>query len=287
MDHAGPEVAVIDVAAARRDLADTLFADVSWVGETGSTNADLLARARAGAPEGAVLVADHQTAGRGRLNRRWQDAPGSSLLVSMLTRPTQPPTGLANDGLHLVSMAVGVAAAEAIASVTGVAAGLKWPNDVVLDIGGETRKLGGILADSLVSGGEVEALVVGLGINVNWPAEIPAELADRGIALNRLVGHEVDRTRLLVDLLQRTAQHYGRLAAVTGRAELTDRYRRLSATLGRRVRVEVPGETIVGDAFDVNGYGHLLVIDDCPDRPREISVGDVIHLRLDDTGSER
>jgi BirA family transcriptional regulator, biotin operon repressor / biotin---[acetyl-CoA-carboxylase] ligase len=287
MEHAGPDAAVIDIAAVRRDLAGTLFADVSWVGETGSTNADLLARARAAAPEGVVLVADHQTAGRGRLNRRWQAAPGSSLLLSMLTRPTRPPTGLANDRLHLVSLAVGVAAAEAIASVTGVAAGLKWPNDVVIDVGGETRKLSGVLADSLVSGGEVDALVVGIGINVNWPAEVPAELADRGTALNRLVGHEVDRTRLLVEVLRRTAEHYGRLAGAAGRAELTGRYRRLSATLGRRVRVEVSGETIIGDAFDVNSDGHLLVIDDCPDRPREISVSDVIHLRLDATGPDR
>src|SRR3954452_12362953 len=124
---------------ANRALAGTRFAAVRWVDETGSTNADLLAAARDGAAEGAVLVADHQTAGRGRADRSWQAPPGSSLLLSVLLRP--PPRLAALSGL-----ALGVSATEAIEEVTGVTVKLKWPNDVVWPGAGDPgdRKMGGI-----------------------------------------------------------------------------------------------------------------------------------------------
>ena len=111
-------------------LAGTRFADVRWVGETGSTNTDALALARDGAPEGVVLVADHQTAGRGRLGRTWEAPPGASLLVSVLLRP---PAAVAD----AVTMAAGVAMAEAVAEVAGVDARLKWPNDLVVAVDGD------------------------------------------------------------------------------------------------------------------------------------------------------
>ncbi len=164
-------------------LAGSLFGDVRWVDQTGSTNRDLLEAAREGAAEGVVLVADHQTAGRGRLGRRWEAPPGSSLLVSILTRPAVCLTRV-ND----VTMAVAVAAAEACREVAGVAPRLKWPNDLVLEVDGATRKVGGILAESIVEGDRLEALVVGLGLNVTWPEDLPDELAAIATSLPRRAG---------------------------------------------------------------------------------------------------
>lgn len=250
--------------------------------ETTSTNADLLELARDGAPEGLVLVADHQTAGRGRLDRRWEAPPGASLLLSILTRPAEPPRSLGLDQLHLVSNAVGVAAAVAARRATGAAVGLKWPNDLVIDTDDGVRKVSGILAETVLVDGRADALVVGIGINVNWPPDLPDELAGIAIALNHVAGHEIDRDALLDDLLTELTHWYGALATTAGRAELLGRYRELSATIGRRVRVELAGETVVGDAIDLSSDGHLLVVDECPDRPREIVAGDVVHLRPHD-----
>src|SRR3954449_7504897 len=113
---------------ARARLAGTRFADVRWVPETGSTNADALALARDGAPEGLVVVADHQTAGRGRLDRRWEAPPGSSLLVSVLLHA---PAQSGPQEAHRAVTAAAVALARAVRTVAGVDAGMKWPNDVV------------------------------------------------------------------------------------------------------------------------------------------------------------
>jgi BirA family biotin operon repressor/biotin-[acetyl-CoA-carboxylase] ligase len=268
----------MDLEPVRHALRGTTFADVRGVAETGSTNADVLALAGGGHAEGLVLVADHQTAGRGRLDRRWSAPSGSSLLLSVLTRPQDH--GLGPDELHLVPTAVGVAVAEAARAVTGerVAVELKWPNDlVVTDADGQVgpvHKLGGILAEATGT-----ALVVGVGLNVNWPAVLPVDLEHTATALNHLTGAPVDRSGLLVAALRRLHHWYGGVATFDGRVALLARYRELSATIGRRVRVELGGETVVGDAIDVTAEGHLLVVDECPDRPREIVAGDVVQLR--------
>src|SRR3954470_17439387 len=137
------------------NLRGTRFADLRVLDETGSTNADVLELARAGAPEGVVVLAHHQTAGRGRLDRRWEAPPGASLLLSILTRPAEH--GLADDRLHLVTTAVGVAAAEACREVTGAYVRLKWPNDLVVAVDDQTgpRKLSGLLAETVVEHGRV------------------------------------------------------------------------------------------------------------------------------------
>ena len=253
--------------------------DVRRTPETTSTNADLLALARSGAPEGVVLVADHQTAGRGRLDRTWEAPPGASLLTSILLRPSDPPRSLAVDQLHLVANAVGIAAAVAARRVSGAEVDLKWPNDLVISTADGVRKVSGILAESILSDGRVDALVVGIGINVNWPADLPPDLADIAIALNHAAGRAVDRLELLGELLAELGRCYASLASADGRAALLGEYRSLSATIGSRVRVELPGETFEGDAIDLTAEGHLLVVDECPDRPREVVAGDVVHVR--------
>jgi BirA family biotin operon repressor/biotin-[acetyl-CoA-carboxylase] ligase len=262
------------------------FADVRWVDETGSTNADAMALVRDGAPEGVVLVADHQTAGRGRAGRSWSAPPGSSLLVSILLRP---PAAV----YDLCTMAVAVAAAEAIDEVAGVAPRLKWPNDLVWPGDGSApdRKLSGILAEADSPAGvtassgwrdpgpdERIGVVVGIGINVAWPAELPEELAEIAVALNHITGSAVDREDLLIALLERLAAHYEPLVTTRDREPLLEVWRARSATLGRRVRIELGTDDLVGTAVDVTPEGHL-VVEALGGGRRTVAVGDVTHLR--------
>lgn len=234
---------------------------VSWVAETGSTNSDLAAAARAGARPGAVLVADHQTEGRGRLGRTWQAPPGASLLVSILL-----PSELARGHLQRLTQAVALAAAGACLDVAGVMAVLKWPNDLLVG----DRKLAGVLAESVADAGVVAAVVAGIGINVNWPQEMPAELATTMTALNAECGHDVDRRRLLDALLAHLA--------ATDWAGLDAAYRANLATLGRRVRVLSGEGELHGTAVDVTAAGEL-VVEDGTGRRHTVHAGDVTHLR--------
>ena len=263
----------MDGADARTGFQGTRFADVRRVVETGSTNADLLALAAEGAPDGLVLVADHQTAGRGRMDRTWEAPPGSSLLCSVLLRE-----GLEPSTLPLVTMAVAIAASDACDAVTGVRPELKWPNDLLLaGPDGSDRKLGGILAESVLRGGDVRAVVVGLGLNVNWPDELPPELAAIATSLNRHVGHDVDREELLTAFLRGLEAILGALRAVHGGEALLLRYRHLCSTIGRQVRVELSSGALVGTAIDVTDEGHLLV--ELAGELVPVAAGDVVHLR--------
>jgi len=240
---------------------------VRWVEQTGSTNDDLLAEAMRGAPDGTVLVADHQTSGHGRRGRGWEAPPGSSLLVSVLLRPE-----VDVHRLHLMTAAVGVAAAEAVEEVAGVHVGLKWPNDLVVPAPGEDRKLGGILAEVSWRGDHPDAVVVGLGLNVNWTEDLHPELAGIAIALNHLTGQHVDREALLEAFLDHLGPILDDLESVV------ERWRQRAATLGRRVLVElVSGEELTGTAVDLTEEGHLMV--ETEDGMRTVVAGDVHHLR--------
>lgn len=256
----------------------TRFTEIRWFAETGSTNADLLLAASEGAPEGLVLIADHQRAGRGRLDRSWVAPARSSLLVSVLLRP-----GLALEHLFLVTAATGVASAEAAAQVADVRCGLKWPNDLVaLDAGFADRKLSGVLAESVLVDGRVDALVVGMGLNVNWPEQLPEELAGTATALNHLAGSPVDREELLVTWLRRL-DHWlsilGDGSDPQAREQLLDALRARSATLGRRVRVELSTSSYEGEAVAIDEQGRLIVQADGETAPLVVSVGDVVHVR--------
>ena len=210
----------------------------------------MLDEARRGAPEGLVAVADHQTAGRGRLGRTWEAPAGASLLTSLLFRPDLPP-----ERRHLVTNAVALAGAAAIAEAEPQ---LKWPNDLLVG----DRKISGILAE--VDG---DAVVVGIGINLNWDGDPPAN----GIAVNQVVGHPVDRDAVLEKLLQAVTELYGDWDRV--RAQ----YRSQCATLNRDVRIELADETFTGVAADIDPDGHLLV--DVGMCLRTVTAGDVVHLR--------
>lgn len=259
----------------RTALAGSRFADVRWSAETGSTNADLAALAAGGAPEGVVLVADHQTAGRGRLGRTWTAPAGSSLLLSVLLRPSVP-VGHA----HALTTAVALAAREACAEVAGVTPALKWPNDLVVSVpgaGGAERKLAGVLAESTLAGDQLDAVVVGIGLNVNWPRDLPEEIADLATALNHLVGTAVDRADLLAALLLGLDRRYTALLAPGGRAALRDEEHAASATLGRRVRVLRAHDELEGVAVGFTDDGALRLEVDTD--VLVVPVGDVVHLR--------
>ncbi len=263
--------------------------DVHRVAETGSTNADVMARAREGAAEGLVLVADHQTAGRGRAGRTWTAPPGAALLCTVLLRPPARVAGT-------VTFALAVAAAEAVEATTGLQPGLKWPNDLVVETDGRTRKLAGILAEaewpagSHIAAGYREpgphdraTVAAGIGLNVRWPDDVPDDIADVMVSLNHVAGPgeptgaggpTVDD--VLAALLDSLDGHYARL--VSGReAEVLDAWRARSATLGREVRVDLGPDDAVGTAVDVTAEGHLVL--DTVDGRRTLAVGDVVHLR--------
>ena len=233
--------------------ADTRFRDIRLLGQTGSTNDDLMALAAAGAPEGLVLSTEFQTAGRGRLDRRWEARPGDGLLVSVLLRPT----GLSPERRGLVASAVALAAREACVSVAGVTPDIKWPNDLMIG----PAKLAGILAAE-----HSGAVVVGMGMNVHG--------GPPGAAwLDQAAGRRVDRALLLdawLRSLDRLALDWEGVAA---------RYGQECATVGRPVSVELSaGEAVTGVASRIDDLGRLVLREDGGGE-RALAVGDVTHLR--------
>lgn len=244
-----------------------LWSGLSVVASTGSTNQDLLAAARAGAPAGSVLVAEEQTRGRGRLNRVWQSQPGASLTFSVLLRPAAVPAA-SRGWLPLLA---GVAVAAGLRSLAAPGISLKWPNDVLA--GG--AKLAGILAEQ--AGG---AIVVGIGLNVSQDSgELPS---DQATSL-RLTGVAADREEVLAALLREFEHWYQRWAAGpqpgdAGLSGLRAEYLACCSTIGRPVRAELPGGgTLAGRACDVDQVGRLLV--STPDGVQAVSAGDIVHLR--------
>jgi len=241
---------------------------VEVVAETGSTNADLAARAQAGEDvEGVALFTEDQTEGRGRQGRSWSAVPRSQILLSVGVDTTDVPS----ETWGLLSLAAGVAVVEAVAEVAGVQAALKWPNDVLVGTG----KLAGILAEVAAPGGAAPVIVVGVGLNVSLAAdELPDPVA---VSLRSLGVAQPDRQRLAVALLNRL---HARIAEwrVGGNVELLAVYRKHSATLGQSVRAELPGgREVLGQATDIDGNGSLLI--DSADGVVAVSAGDVIHLR--------
>jgi BirA family biotin operon repressor/biotin-[acetyl-CoA-carboxylase] ligase len=210
-----------------------------------STNDLCRGLAAAGAPEGTLVLAGEQSAGRGRLARRWYAPPGSALLLSLLFRPALAPARMPR-----LVMLCSLAAAEAVERLTGLAVGFKWPNDLLIG----QAKFGGLLAELGVTGDQLDYVVVGLGLNVNLdPAEL-AEVHGPITSLSHALGRPVDRLALLVALLARSAERYAELAAGGDPAPA---WRARLVTLGRRVRVSAAGETIEGLAVGAGDDGAL------------------------------
>ena len=242
--------------------------DIHQLDEVGSTNTYVRERARQGAPAGLVAVADHQTAGRGRLGRRWESPPGANLLVSFLLRPD-----CGAGDVHLCAGAVALAAADACREVAGVEPVLKWPNDLLLD----GTKLAGVLAEAEFAGAILKAVVVGIGINVAWPG--PPEAGGTCLDDVSRTIQPLDRQVLLLRLLNALEPRCELLEEAAGRRDLADEVRRRCATLGQRVRVILAGEELIGRADAIDDDGRLVVETASGSRP--VSAGDVVHLRPD------
>lgn len=263
------------------------------VERTGSTNSDLAERARSGEPEGLVLAADHQSSGRGRLGREWVSPPRAGIAVSVLLRPGEPTA----DGLPAVDPArwawlpllAGLALVDALTRTCGLAAELKWPNDVLVPVGadraagaggrgGELGKVCGVLSEAVGS-----AVVVGSGINVSQQQdELPVPTAT---SLLLAGSASTDRDTVLRAYLRALAVRYAGWRAAGGdprAAGVLAGYREACGTIGRRVRVDLPGDRqVFGLADGVDDEGRLLLLPDGADRPEPLAAGDVVHLRAD------
>jgi BirA family transcriptional regulator, biotin operon repressor / biotin---[acetyl-CoA-carboxylase] ligase len=254
-------------AALRRALvsADGIWTEVQVLESSPSTNAEVAAAARDGAPEGLVVVAEEQTAGRGRRDRTWTTPLRAGLTFSVLLRPAFPTAGWG-----WLPLLAGLAVATPLTTLSELDVRLKWPNDVLVG----DRKVGGILAE-VVAG----AVVVGIGLNVSLRAdELPVPTATSlALAGSAVVDREPVLRAVLRDLERRYAD-LTRAAGDAGASGLAADYRGVCATLGRDVRVELPGAQVLeGRAVDVDADGRLVL--EAAGRRRTVAAGDVVHLR--------
>jgi BirA family transcriptional regulator, biotin operon repressor / biotin---[acetyl-CoA-carboxylase] ligase len=259
--------AALDAPALTAELTagSALWRAVEVVGEIGSTNAELVARAAADEAEGLVLVAEHQQAGRGRLDRIWTSPPRAGLTVSVLLRPDVPAARRA-----WLSLLTGVALAEAVSEVTGVRASLKWPNDLLAADG---AKLAGILAETAGT-----AVVVGVGLNVSTRRD---ELPDTGTSLVLVAGTPIDRAAVLLGFLRAFERRYSRWVQALGdpvSSGLAQDYLAWCSTVGTTVTVTMPdGSALEGVAEAVDWDGRLVVRTAAG--VVELASGDVQHVR--------
>jgi BirA family biotin operon repressor/biotin-[acetyl-CoA-carboxylase] ligase len=253
-------------AAVLQDLLGPRWQRVATVAETTSTNADLLHDVSA--PDRSVLIAELQTAGRGRLDRTWTSPAGAGLTFSVLLRPD-----VALQHWGWLPLLAGVALHDAVTSATRVPASLKWPNDLL--VGPDARKAAGILVQS-----GTDVVVIGIGLNVSTTAdELPVTEAT---SLALAGAADVDRTALLVEILARLDARCAQWADCGGDAEacgLAEAYRQACGTIAQEVVVSTGADPIQGTAVDVDAAGRLVV--DTADGPHSIAAGDVQHVRTD------
>jgi BirA family transcriptional regulator, biotin operon repressor / biotin---[acetyl-CoA-carboxylase] ligase len=247
-----------------------LWQSLAVKAETGSTNADVADAARAGVPQGLIVVAEQQSAGRGRRDRVWVSPPRAGLTLSVLLRPVRVP----NRQWGWLPLLAGVALREAVHRIAELDAALKWPNDLLIG----DAKAAGILAE--VVG---DAVVLGIGLNVTTRAdELPPAAGLPATSLQLAGARSTDRDPLLKALLRGLEQWYAGWCEAGGDAEmcgLLGAYRRGCATLGRQVRVQLPaGDELTGAATTVDNDGHL-VIRTADETLHRVSAGDVVHVR--------
>lgn len=263
---------MLDVEKLKRELANLgpcAFVDV--VEETGSTNTDLAERLRGTVKGGSafgVLLADHQTAGKGRMGRSFGAPPRTMLILSMVIVPGAERL----EQVGTLSLAAGLALIDVLGSSSG--ASLKWPNDVLIN----GKKMCGILAEGVDIGTDDPAIVMGLGLNVDLTEQ---ELPVPHASSLRLQGITVDRTDLAISVITRLVARIEQWR--DDHEQLIEDYRGACSSLGEQVRVHLPGEKILeGVARDVTSQGHIVVAEGADGAgPRhELCVGDVVHLRL-------
>ncbi|MBX9660778.1 MAG: biotin--[acetyl-CoA-carboxylase] ligase [Nitrospiraceae bacterium] len=245
-----------------------------------STNSEAMVLAQSGAEDGTVVVAESQSAGRGRQTRTWFSPPGLNLYCSIIVRGVGRGLSLA-DWLSWVPLTTALAVAEAVQEVAATSVALKWPNDLLLD----ERKVGGILCESSLTSPDNPVVVIGIGLNVNVPRELfPDELRPIATSLFESTHRLVDRNRLLAQLLMEMEQSLDELRA-QGPSRLRQAYQHRCTTLGRNVRVILGAdEEILGTAVAITADGTLQIRPSADaagtDKPLvDVRAGDVIHVR--------
>ena len=238
--------------------------------EIGSTNTEAMEWAAAGAPEGALVVADHQTEGRGRWGRGWISAPGSLLQLSLILKPDMPA-----ERVGLLTTAIGVACADVIETLAGIPTGIKWPNDVVV----RGRKLAGILVESRLQGPRLATAIAGIGINVGWTREeVPGEIAERATSIAIESGGPVARAGLLGAILASFESVYELARDPERSGRVIDRATDRSVILGRAVTVAfADGTTAEGTARRLLDDGALEL--EVEGKTRPVHVAEITQLR--------
>jgi BirA family biotin operon repressor/biotin-[acetyl-CoA-carboxylase] ligase len=244
---------IADALAQARPRLGPLGHRLLWFDEIGSTSDRAIALAEAGADEGCLVLADAQSAGRGRMGRTWASPAGAGVYVSAVLRP-------APHAMPLLTIAAGLGVSEGIAAATGLQTHVKWPNDVCA-AGRPPRKLAGILAEAGSSRDRVLHVVLGIGINV-LPAAYPPDVAARATSLEGELGRAVSRAAVLAETLAAVWQRYEMLRAGRGGEVLAAWRTRAAATMGRRVEWDEQGTTRRGIARDVGDDGALIVAGD-------------------------
>ena len=270
-----PEIRREESATATCPLPWARVADQAWgnvIGgpcwyheEVASTNTEARSLAKAGAPEGAVVIAESQTSGRGRRGRSWFCPAGKGLLISVLLRPTLPVSQV-----HLLTLVAACAAAEAIEATVDLPVGIKWPNDLFLG----DRKAGGILVEAAGAGAAVDWVVAGIGINVNTePGELPPAVSRSATSIKQACGAAVDRTELLTRLLAQLGAQYTE-ALASGFDGVLGGFRSRDYLMGRSVDVQTKDGPVRGRAAGIGSRGELVLR--LPDRSlRRFHAGEV------------
>lgn len=264
-----PFSAALDITDVRARLsAKRLGTRFHYFAELDSTNTRARELAESGAAEGEIVIAESQTQGRGRLGRRWESPPLSNLYLSIILRPGLPPKHAPQ-----ITLAAAVALVETVGSFLPRPPVIKWPNDILID----GKKLAGILTEAACDTECVQYVILGIGLNLNYRAEtMPETLRQRATSMADMAGENLSRETVLVRLIHDLDRCYGELEE-SGFAALRPRWETHFGLRGRRVRVELGDQTIIGRAQGIDHEGALIVETDDEQR-RSIIAGDVIPL---------
>lgn len=249
----------------RESLPRSLFTQVVYYFPVlGSTNSYLTELAKRGEPEGALVITEKQTRGKGRLGRQWHSPSGVNLLFSTLFRPP-----FSIDRVFSLTMLIAVSLVDAIREVTGLRALIKWPNDIYVN----DKKMAGILTEFSADTRGIEHVVVGTGLNVNWDILDRPELEPMATSLMKEVGHPVSRVTLLSHILDELESNYRRLLRGED-APIRDRWNKHSMVIGKEVLIDPEGEAKRAKARGIDRNGALLIEEE-GGRASSVVCGDV------------
>jgi len=236
-----------------------------------STNREARDRAKGGAPEGLVILADSQSHGKGRLGRSWESPPGTNLYLSIILRPPVDPSDAPQ-----ITLLAGVATARALSDVSGLKCLIKWPNDILL----RGKKLAGILAEMEGEGARVGFVILGIGVNVNWRREdFPADLGGTATSLRAESGKEISRAAAAAGILRELEKEYTAFMREGFSSRLKDEWNRISWINGKEVTLSLPEGEISGRALGLDTDGALLLLDG-KGKTRRFIAGDVSLRRI-------